>query len=325
MNDILVSISCTTYNHEKYIEDALKSFLMQKTNFEFEILIHDDASNDNTGEIIRQYQKKYPKIIKPILQKENQLSKGVKRLYYTFNHTRAKGKYIALCEGDDYWTDPYKLQKQVDYMEKHPECSMCFHAAEIVTENGERTNNVIRLYTESRKLPQDKMFYGAGKTNATASIMYKKELMDDPPSWYFDAPVGDTPLALILSSIGQVYYIDRFMSAYRVGVAVSWNNRIHNNNEKMIPVLKGIIKMLEEFNEFSNWKFDKDVKRKQLEIEVRLLKLERQLKPILLISHPKYKMYLKNFPITTRIKKVLNELFPKGHQFAFNMKKYFRD
>ena len=131
MNDeIKVSINCITYNHQEYIEEAIQSFLMQKTDFKYEILIHDDASTDSTQDIIRKYQEMYPDIIKPYFQKENQLSKGVRRINYKFNHTKSKGKYIALCEGDDYWTDPYKLQKQVDFMEENQNCTLCAHAVD---------------------------------------------------------------------------------------------------------------------------------------------------------------------------------------------------
>jgi glycosyltransferase involved in cell wall biosynthesis len=119
-NDPLVSICCITYNHEKYIQQCLEGFLIQKTTFLFEILIHDDASTDRTADIIREYETKYPDIIKPIYQTENQYSKGV-IVSAVYNWPRAKGKYIALCEGDDYWIDSYKLQKQVDFMEANPE------------------------------------------------------------------------------------------------------------------------------------------------------------------------------------------------------------
>jgi len=120
----LVSISCTTYNHKNYIRDAIEGFLKQKAKFQFEILLHDDASTDGTNEIIKEYEHKYPDLIFPVYQKENQYSKGVV-ISPTFNWPRARGKYIALCEGDDYWTDPYKLQKQVDFMEANPGYSLC--------------------------------------------------------------------------------------------------------------------------------------------------------------------------------------------------------
>ena len=124
MNKLLVSISCLTYNHAPYIKQTIDGFLMQKTNFDFEILIHDDASNDGTAKIIQEYESKYPNLIKPIYQKENQWSKGRKGSA-VFNFPRAKGKYIAMCEGDDYWTDPLKLQKQVDFLEENEDIIAC--------------------------------------------------------------------------------------------------------------------------------------------------------------------------------------------------------
>lgn len=121
----LVSISCITYNHSEFIKECLDGFLMQKTDFSYEILINDDASTDNTAEIIKEYQSKYPDLIFPIYQRENQYSIGHRRMNAKFNFPRAKGKYIALCEGDDFWTDPYKLQKQVDFLSKNSGYSIC--------------------------------------------------------------------------------------------------------------------------------------------------------------------------------------------------------
>ena len=122
----LVSISCITYNHEPYIVQALNGFLMQKTSFPFEVLVHDDASTDRTADIIREYEKKFPKIIKPIYQKENQYSKGFTSVTATWNFPRAQGKYMALCEGDDYWIDENKLQMQVDFLEHNPDYGLCY-------------------------------------------------------------------------------------------------------------------------------------------------------------------------------------------------------
>ena len=121
--DIVVSICCITYNHEKFIRDAIKGFLMQKTTFPIEVIIHDDASTDSTSDIIREYEKQYPQLIKSIYQQENQYSKG-KKISSSFVWPKARGKYIALCEGDDFWIDPYKLQKQVDFLDANPAYGM---------------------------------------------------------------------------------------------------------------------------------------------------------------------------------------------------------
>ncbi len=129
----LVSVLTLAYNQAPYIRECLDGILMQKTNFAFELLIHDDASTDGTADIIREYEAKYPDIIKPIYQTENQYTRGGK-IMNRFMYPRVKGKYIAMCEGDDYWTDPLKLQKQVDFMEANPDCSLCCHHMNVYSE-----------------------------------------------------------------------------------------------------------------------------------------------------------------------------------------------
>lgn len=122
----LVSICCATFNQERFISQAIESFLSQKTSFKFEIIIHDDASTDGTASIVKKYEQEHPNLIKAIYQTENQYSKGIKP-WPNFVFPIARGKYIALCEGDDYWTDPYKLQKQVDFLEANPEYNLTCH------------------------------------------------------------------------------------------------------------------------------------------------------------------------------------------------------
>ena len=123
MQTPLLSISCITYNQADFIRECLDSFLMQQVNFPIEIVIHDDASSDGTRAIIEEYQAKYPDIIYPMFQEENQYSKGLRGMMIRYNFPRCRGKYIACCEGDDYWKDPLKLQKQVDFMEMHTDYS----------------------------------------------------------------------------------------------------------------------------------------------------------------------------------------------------------
>ncbi|MBN1141174.1 MAG: glycosyltransferase [Deltaproteobacteria bacterium] len=133
----VVSIACTAYNHAPFIEDALAGFLMQETDFPFEILIHDDASSDGTAEIIRRYARHYPNLFRPLFQTENQFSRGFKP-NPEFNFSRARGVYIAVCEGDDYWTDPKKLQIQVDFLNSHPEYVISGHDAFVIDEKGRK-------------------------------------------------------------------------------------------------------------------------------------------------------------------------------------------
>lgn len=131
--ELMVTIRCLVYNHEPYLRQCLDGFVMQQTNFRFEAIVHDDASTDGSAAIIREYAAKYPDIIKPIYEKENQYSKrdgSLRRIMNAHMH----GKYVAYCEGDDYWTDPLKLQKQVDFLESHPDYVMCTHRFQILSE-----------------------------------------------------------------------------------------------------------------------------------------------------------------------------------------------
>lgn len=123
----LVSICCITYNHAPFIRKCLDGFLMQKVDFPIEILIHDDCSTDGTTDIIKEYAAKYPELIFPLYEEENKYSNGYKWKMDLFNYERVKGKYVAYCEGDDYWTEPTKLQRQVDFLESHPDYSVCWH------------------------------------------------------------------------------------------------------------------------------------------------------------------------------------------------------
>lgn len=134
MDKPVVSIKCTVFNQEKYLRQCLDGFVMQKTNFPFEAIVHDDASTDHSADIIREYAEKYPNIIKPIYEKENQWSKHDGSLEKIMDNA-CIGKYIAFCEGDDYWTDPFKLQKQVNYLESHPEIVVCSHTFRVYIQN----------------------------------------------------------------------------------------------------------------------------------------------------------------------------------------------
>lgn len=229
MEQIMVSVSCRAYNHENYIEQCLKGLVMQKTSFKYEIIVHDDASTDGTADIIRKYAEKYPDIIVPILQTENQYSQGV-NTFKTYIDPIIRGKYIALCEGDDFWTDENKLQKQFDAMENNPECSMCVHSTACVDRDGN---------------PIDRVF---PPVNISSGVLSSQQIIDLLPQWLFQLtsyfcrvddyrkaqcefelshlfPVGDMKIIYFMASLGDYYYLKDTMSCYRVNAKNSWTSR----------------------------------------------------------------------------------------------------
>ncbi|WP_415576232.1 glycosyltransferase, partial [Kaistella daneshvariae] len=214
-----VSICCITYNHEDYIRKSLESFMMQKCAFSFEVLIHDDASADGTQEIIKEFQEKYPDIIKPIFQTENQYSKKIGSVNAKFNFPRAKGKYIALCEGDDYWTDPLKLQKQVDFLENNPDCSMVFTNAHVsIEDDGKKMNEARGLFqfSESKFFKDFEIL--ENWVVPTASVLFRKKYLDENLKRINNLGnflYGDIVLFLYLSTKGKLYGMNDPMVVYR--------------------------------------------------------------------------------------------------------------
>lgn len=252
----LVSICCLTYNHEPFIRDALEGFLMQETTFPYEIVIYDDASTDRTQDIIREYTLKYPDLIRPMLQTENQYSKGITNPSGAFNFPRARGKYIAMCEGDDYWTDPHKLQMQVDFLEKHSGCALCIHSARILTIDGSFSDRRIRPYKGTRRLsPEDIIDKPQGY--AMASLVFPSIVVKELPSYYTNCPVGDIPQQLMAASMGWGFYIDRDMSVYRVGVPTSWTTQEKKGDyiSKQRRYVRQMKHMYREFDQATGGRF----------------------------------------------------------------------
>jgi GT2 family glycosyltransferase/pyruvate-formate lyase-activating enzyme len=216
----LVSINCITYNHERYIRDCLDGFLKQETTFPIEVLIHEDASTDGTAQIIKKYEKQYPTIIKPVYQNENQFSRGV---YVTikFIYPRAKGKYLAVCEGDDYWTDPLKLQKQVDFLESHPECSVCFHPVVVKHEDHSVHDYIFPhpqthpfVFQNSLTELKHLIPFNYIQTN---SVMYRWRFCDESIEDIFPRDIlpGDWFLHLLHAEKGKIGFINEVMAVYR--------------------------------------------------------------------------------------------------------------
>lgn len=261
-DNIMVSISCISFNHEAYIARALDSFLMQEVDFPYEILIYDDASTDRTQEIIRAYEKQYPDRIKPYYQTENQYSQGKYNVEGFFNYPRAKGKYIAMCDGDDYWTDKEKLKLQVEYMQAHPECAMCLHGARIETPEKSIQSLKIRPYRSSRKVSAgeviDKPF-----NYPTASLLFRTEYTKDLQPYYYTSPVGDIPIQIHMAAKGDTYYLDREMSAYQQGVSVSWSALMKQGDyrENLLNHHREMEKMYEGFSRETGGRYDQEIRR----------------------------------------------------------------
>lgn len=242
----LVSISCITYNHENYIRNAIEGFLMQKTTFPVEILIHDDASTDKTAEIVREYEKKYPQLIKPIYQTENQYSKNNASIG-RIQRERAVGKYYATCEGDDYWIDPLKLQKQVDFMESNTEYSMCFHNAFVLKGN----SNEMKLFAslEDREYTPNEIL--VNWLVPTASVLFRKEYLNNK---IYDKNYIFTDIALFLTlcEYGKVRCLNETMAIYR-----RHETGLTQNKYK----LKQRIVHFNTLNKNFNYKYDKEIKK----------------------------------------------------------------
>lgn len=247
--NIVVSVVCNAFNHGKYIAQALESFVTQKTEFSFEVLVHDDASTDETAEIIRQYAEKYPEIVKPWYQTENQYSKHTP-ITRKFQYARAQGKYLAWCEGDDYWTDPLKLQKQVDALEKYPEADICAHRSVTVRDGVEG-----KAYPEIPKdclLTADQVINGGGAFVSTNSLMFRRSLIDSRFD-YTDRYNLDFVLQISGSLRGGMVFLKDVMAAYRVMSEGSWTQKNKNNTAwfaKHRQKLKGVLEQIDADTEY---------------------------------------------------------------------------
>lgn len=235
---ILVAIKCAVYNHEPYLRDCLEGFVMQQTNFPFVAIVHDDASTDNSAAIIREYEAKYPDIIKPIYETENLYSKGDGSVDRIMNAAiEATGaKYIAMCEGDDYWTDPYKLQKQVDFMEANPEYSLCFHKVKTLIQNtGELKNEFIVRDMPAESSVED---LAAGNYIHTPSVMlrYDKQVQKKICSLGSCMP-SDYVWWMLYAETGKIWKFEEPMAVYRVGSGIWSSDESINPDLEMLMTL----------------------------------------------------------------------------------------
>ncbi len=260
MKNKKVSIFCLTYNHVQYIECALQGFLRQKTDFEFNILIYDDASTDGTSEIVKKYEQMYPDKIKAYVSPENLYGKSVRdKVLNELYKKYLNGEYIAWCEGDDYWSDDCKLQVQVDYLEAHIECSMVTHAYELLDCRNSETKS-IRLLNVDDYLTNEQIINKTNGCPATASLVMRREVFffeDEYPK----SDVMDVPIQLNAIRYGQIYYMDRCMAVYRFMHQGSWYDDMSKNFEKMVYHKLYFVVFLKKYNLYTNLQFEKYIVR----------------------------------------------------------------
>lgn len=234
----MVSICCITYNHKKFISQAVNSFLMQKTNFDFDIIIGDDCSNDGTFEILKSFSDKYPDKIKLVWSEKNMGVHANMANCLKF----CKGKYIAICEGDDYWTDPLKLQKQVDFLESNPSYVICCHYTRVINEEGKT------LYVHPNPVPLEHTYFdllaGKQEETKTATVLYRNIPGFDQlftTSWFMDCYAGDKIFKLFATYYtgGKIFVIPQVMSCYRNHSGGIWS---------MINAKVRMERMISDFN-----------------------------------------------------------------------------
>lgn len=310
--EVMVSVLCLAHNHEAYIAQALESFVNQETDFRYEILVNDDASTDGTADIIRAYAEKYPDLIVPFYQEKNLFSQGIV-IYDQVFYPVARGKYFASIEGDDYWCDPHKLQMQVDFLEAHPEYAACVHNTVIHTCDGaEPDKPYITRPTGDRDVDFKTVMMGMGKAYHTSSLLAKRELMIDPPKFYYTAysyGFGDQPRAVWFSLNGGIRFIDRPMSVYRVrSNPQSWSSNLDRHYSQLKRFVLGELAMIDDLLPF----LDGEKKATAEDIrdlrEFELMFVEGRVKDQL--RRP-YRKFLRQQTFGYKVKWLLKLLFPR--------------
>lgn len=305
--NIMVSVVCTVFNHERYIRQCLDSLLSQKTDFKYEILIHDDASTDKSADIIEEYAERYPDKIIPVLQTKNQYSQGINPTNILLK--RARGKYIAICEGDDFWTSEEKLQKQVDFMEKNPEYSLCVHAAYYAHENGKLdTKFLFKAYEIGKTVSTEEIL--RGWNFATNSILYRsdsRKSLDIP--YRGKCENGDFAILVYLSLQGKVYYMPDCMSAYRVNSVGSLNWGWNRDAEKYAQARREFANMLRRIDAYTKCKYHETIAECIEKVELSAYYATGDLK-----SLKKNKKMYRKLTFTQKIKVWFQYCFPNVFQ-----------
>lgn len=272
MEKPLVSVSLVAYNQGAYIREAIESCLMQRVDFNYEIIIHDDASSDNTPEIIQAYANEYPGIIIPILQTENQFSKGIE-INAKIIIPQARGEYIAFLEADDYWIDPHKLQTQVDLMEADSDTAMCFTATKRIFPSDSKEPKINRYRNHDAICSIKDVIRLGGSLVDMGSAVVRRSVFEHVPDWYYFLQTWDQNIPLLSLIYGKIQYLDSVTAVYRYFLAGSWTRKNVMDHQQRKINRKKSIKVVDGFDRDTNYKYHKYVRRKNdpLIVEVLLL------------------------------------------------------
>lgn len=286
-----VAVVCTAYNHEPYIRQCIESIINQRTTFKYMLLIHDDASTDGTSTIIREYQKKYPDIVFPIIQQENQYSKGI-RIINEIILPHVKTPYIAICEGDDYWCDDSKLERQFSYMESHPDCGICVHEAKRINYIYDIQDlNTKEIYEKDYSV-EEVIGFQSGHF-ATNSIFIRTELSRNIPNEFFCSHFGDWQMIIYGAQNKYLHYLPNVMSVYNQGVPGSYTTRTAQSLKYNIETRNEILNLLQTLDVYYDFKYEKTIKKVSRHVTRKKRELQKRY-----IVH-------KYFPFLVNVKKLL--------------------
>ena len=317
-----VTIYCTAYNHEPYIRDALEGFLSQKTDFTFEILVTDDASADGTTGILREYQARYPDIVRFFHQEKNLFSQGI-NIYEEIMYPNTRGQYVAYCEGDDYWTDPEKLQKQVSFLDSHPDYSACVHNSICHFCAGNHPDAPLLPFSGDRDVPFSQIIQGMSRCFHTSSILGRAEFLCNPPDFQavaFTYGFTDYALSLWLCLNGRIRFLDSPMSVYRINSnPASWSSGRDAAYQKKTAFVTGEIEMMKAMLPHLNTQQTALTEAELLKREYELLYLSGKVEEM---TRPPYNVLYEQEPLSFRIKTRLKRMFPSLHEAYRNRQGY---
>lgn len=260
----LVSVLLISYNEEKYISKAIESILKQKTTFKFEIICHDDASTDGTQIVIQEYYRKYPEIIVPLLQKSNKMQKG-HQIVMEYCYPLVRGKYIAYCDGDDYWSNDEKLQIQVEFLENNPEYSMCLHDFSFLYEKKDKMKRSACGKRERDISINELIIWNYKKIPQLGAAVFRTNLAKNRPDLFAKIgggenslrPISDLPLYIYLGLNGRVKYIPIVMTVWRRRVSGTWANGAKKEN--IINFNYEKIEFFEKLNTYSCERYEDSI------------------------------------------------------------------